>query len=87
MGTASIFDSISTGNILSDIGNTGLQSDDVAAMFVSIQKAEEERRREAEVQAQRERQRRLVIGGSIAIGLILLIIIIFLIQQKINNRG
>ena len=84
---ASIFDSISTGNILSNIGNTGLQSGDVAAIFIATKVAEEKRQREAEEKALRERERKLIIGGSLLVGTVLVAIIIYLINNKIKTRG
>jgi hypothetical protein len=87
MAAASIFDSISTGDILSNIGNTGLQSEDVAAIFIATKVAEENRKKQAEEKALRERERRLIIGGSLLVGTVLVAIIIYIINNKLKTRG
>lgn len=89
MASASVFDSISTGNIelFSNLGNHGMSSEDVAAMLIEMAKAQANIAKEAEVNEQQERERRLIISISATIGLGLFLLIIYLLSQKLNYRG
>jgi hypothetical protein len=82
--SASIFDQINTGDILSNIGNeyNGMSPKEVSEMVIGVAMAQSNAEREAAVNDQQERERRFIIAASTSIGLGLFLFIIYLISLK-----
>lgn len=76
-----IFDSITTGDILNNIGASGVQSGDLAKIFSSINETErikeEQRRKE-------QRNILLIAGGTVYLTFIMVIIYMTLKKPKTN---
>lgn len=83
---ASIFDSISTGDIgiLNNIGAQGMTSDDVAKMMIGVSTAQAKLSADQAAQQKAERERRLIIGAGATIGIALFVLIIFLINKRVQ---
>ena len=83
------FEDIQIGDILSDvnIGNHGMSSEDVAAMMIGVASSSENQRQQQEEQTIRERERRLVLAVGSTVGIALFVLVIYLINQKLKNRG
>ena len=86
MANASIFDSISTGDILSNFGNHGLQSEEVAAIFIAMNEAEINKARAEEARAKQAQERKIIVISSTIAGFIVLSLLIYLINLKLNSR-
>lgn len=84
---ASIFDSISTGDIgiLNNLGAQGMQSEDVAKMMTGVVTAQAQVQAQQAAQQKAERERRLIIGVGVTTGIALFSVIVFLINKKIQQ--
>lgn len=79
--------SISTGNILSGIGNQGVSGEDIAKIVNGAVGGQAAKKAQDEAQAKSDRERRLLIGAGASVGIGLFVVIIFLISQKIKNNA
>lgn len=87
MANASIFDQINTGDILSNIGNHGLQSEEVASIFIAMNEAERNKARAEEAKVKQAQERKIIVISSTIAGFIVLSLLIYLINLKLNYHA